>query len=267
MQVLLGKYSSLVPRSSTRSCQTDIMWQKPDLEWTQQYVLTMSVENAQSTTPTRPLEAIGRSSLVDTELKAPVSSLTRSGKDWHVKRQTGKHTKGPVERSSVSSGTIGTGLALAERRIWVGWLFCGGIGWPQVEVWSGIWTRRSAVLQKLATRVQMDLLWHRCEHKIWLRPSWDGIEAVYLRLLQVRLSFFSSSSVIAIVLSRSGKLLPESVYKERSQTRDGLNLSRGPDPRSFHASLTRTPVMWISTVGLDLWDRLIVLSPKRMGLC
>jgi hypothetical protein len=60
-----------------------------------------------------------------------------------------------------------------------------------------------------------------------MRPSWDGIEAVYLRLLQVRLSFFSSSAMIAIVLSRAGKPLPEaaSVYKERSRSRYGLNLS------------------------------------------
>ena len=55
--------------------------------------------------------------------------------------------------------------------------------------------------------------------------------------------FFSSSAVIAIILSRAGKPLPNSVYKEQSQTRHGLNLSCSPDPRSFHPSLARTPAM------------------------
>jgi len=63
--------------------------------------------------------------------------------------------------------------------------------------------------------------------------------------------FRSSFSVIwaefnmmaALILSRMGKPLQDSIFKERSQTRHDLTLSHGPDRRSFHPSLSRTPTM------------------------
>ena len=49
-----------------------------------------------------------------------------------------------------------------------------------------------------------------------------------------------------------GKPLPDSIYKERSQTRHGLKLSRGPDPRSFHPGIAQVSAMARSTMGLEL---------------
>ena len=56
-------------------------------------------------------------------------------------------------------------------------------------------------------------------------------------------SFFLPFAVISIVLPRAGKPLPNGIYKEQSQARHGLNLSRGPDPRSSYSFSTRTPAM------------------------
>ncbi|KIM38938.1 hypothetical protein M413DRAFT_447589 [Hebeloma cylindrosporum] len=51
---------------------------------------------------------------------------------------------------------------------------------------------------------------------------------------------------------RMGKALPDSIYKERCQTRHGLQLSRGPDPRSYHPQIAQVSAMGRSMMGLDL---------------
>ena len=69
-----------------------------------------------------------------------------------------------------------------------------------------------------------------------------------------RFFFFFPRVLIAIVPSRMGKPLPDSIYKERCQTRHGLKLLRGPDPRSFHPRMAQVSAMARSSMGLDLWD-------------
>ena len=58
--------------------------------------------------------------------------------------------------------------------------------------------------------------------------------------------------LIAIVPSRMGKPLPDSIYKERSQTRHSLKLSRGPDPRSFHPGIAQVSATARSMMGLEM---------------
>ena len=63
-----------------------------------------------------------------------------------------------------------------------------------------------------------------------------------------------------------GKPLPDSIYKERSQTRHGLKLLRGPDPRSFHPGIAQVSAMARSTMGLELWAlHDMGLMTKKMG--
>ena len=51
---------------------------------------------------------------------------------------------------------------------------------------------------------------------------------------------------------RMGKPLPDSIYMERSATRMGLNLPRGPDPRSFNPGLAMTAVAGRSMMGMQI---------------
>jgi len=49
----------------------------------------------------------------------------------------------------------------------------------------------------------------------------------------------------------SAQSLPR-LAKERSQTRHGLKLSRGPDPRSFHPGIAQVSAMARYMMGLEL---------------
>jgi len=51
---------------------------------------------------------------------------------------------------------------------------------------------------------------------------------------------------------RMGKPLPESIYMKQSATRMGLNLPRGPDPRSYNPGLAMTAVAGRSILGLEM---------------
>ena len=64
--------------------------------------------------------------------------------------------------------------------------------------------------------------------------------------------FFFPRVLITVVPSRMGKPLPDSIYKERCQTRHGLKLLRGPDPRSFHPRMNQVSAMARPSMGLDL---------------
>ncbi|EJD42517.1 hypothetical protein AURDEDRAFT_89441 [Auricularia subglabra TFB-10046 SS5] len=49
-----------------------------------------------------------------------------------------------------------------------------------------------------------------------------------------------------------GKPLPDNVFNEKNMERHGLNLSRGPDPRSFNPTKAAISNMARSLMGLDL---------------
>jgi len=49
-----------------------------------------------------------------------------------------------------------------------------------------------------------------------------------------------------------GKSLPERIYMEKSATRIGLNLSRGPDPRSYNPALAVTAAAGRSILGMQM---------------
>ncbi|GLB41022.1 putative MYND finger [Lyophyllum shimeji] len=51
---------------------------------------------------------------------------------------------------------------------------------------------------------------------------------------------------------RMGKPLPERIYKEKSAERMGLNLRRGPDPRSFNPALAALCATGRSICGLEM---------------
>jgi len=49
-----------------------------------------------------------------------------------------------------------------------------------------------------------------------------------------------------------GKPLPEGIYKEQSASRMGLNLPRGPDPRSFNPALAISAAAGRSMLGMQI---------------
>ncbi|KDR69935.1 hypothetical protein GALMADRAFT_255247 [Galerina marginata CBS 339.88] len=51
---------------------------------------------------------------------------------------------------------------------------------------------------------------------------------------------------------RMGKPLPDSVFNDDSATRHGLNLRRGPDPRSFNAGLATVAAASRTMMGLEM---------------
>ncbi|KAF5389743.1 hypothetical protein D9757_005996 [Collybiopsis confluens] len=51
---------------------------------------------------------------------------------------------------------------------------------------------------------------------------------------------------------RMGKPLPDSIFNKRSQSQMGLDLSRGPDPRSYNAGLAAMSAMGRSMFGLEM---------------
>jgi hypothetical protein len=53
-------------------------------------------------------------------------------------------------------------------------------------------------------------------------------------------------------LCRMGKPLPDGIYKERTSSRVGLNLPRGPDPRSFSPALAVSAATGRSLFGLEM---------------
>ena len=48
-----------------------------------------------------------------------------------------------------------------------------------------------------------------------------------------------------------GKSLPNEVYNEQTASRMGLQLRRGPDPRSYNASIAALPATMRAYLGLD----------------
>jgi len=51
---------------------------------------------------------------------------------------------------------------------------------------------------------------------------------------------------------RMGKPLPEGIYNEKTTSRMGLNLPRGPDPRSFNPALAISAATGRSMFGLEM---------------
>ena len=51
---------------------------------------------------------------------------------------------------------------------------------------------------------------------------------------------------------RMGKSLPDEIYEEKTTSRMGLNLPRGPDPRSFNSLLAITAATGRSMFGMDM---------------
>ena len=51
---------------------------------------------------------------------------------------------------------------------------------------------------------------------------------------------------------RMGKPLPEGIYKKKTTTRMGLNLPRGPDPRSFNVALAISAATGRSMFGMEM---------------
>ena len=49
-----------------------------------------------------------------------------------------------------------------------------------------------------------------------------------------------------------GKPLPESIYMNNSVSRMGLNLPRGPDPRSYNPALAITAAAGRSLLGMQM---------------
>jgi hypothetical protein len=49
-----------------------------------------------------------------------------------------------------------------------------------------------------------------------------------------------------------GKQLPLSIYREDTASRHGLNLLRGPDPRSFHPGLATVAAASRTVMGLQM---------------
>ena len=59
------------------------------------------------------------------------------------------------------------------------------------------------------------------------------------------------SSVAELYARRMGKALPDKIYKERTASRMGLDLARGPDPRSYNPGQAMIADMGRSMFGLD----------------
>lgn len=60
-------------------------------------------------------------------------------------------------------------------------------------------------------------------------------------------SFFDRSDLVA----RMGKPLPNKIYNEDSASRFGLELRRGPHPRSYHAGIAAIATTGRSVLGMD----------------
>ena len=51
---------------------------------------------------------------------------------------------------------------------------------------------------------------------------------------------------------RMGKPLPEGIYKQKTAASMGLNLPRGPDPRSYNPALAVSAAVGRSMFGLEM---------------
>ena len=72
----------------------------------------------------------------------------------------------------------------------------------------------------------------------------------YLYLIEPQRGLnFGPCTVLAY---RMGKPIPEAIYNEKSTTKMGLNLPRGPDPRSFNAALAVSAATGRSLFGLQM---------------
>lgn len=75
---------------------------------------------------------------------------------------------------------------------------------------------------------------------------------MHLRLLQVGVTFLQFPSAQLTSQRRMGKPLPDSIYNERSASRHGLTLRRGPDPRSFNGASAAVALAGRSMLGLEM---------------
>jgi hypothetical protein len=60
------------------------------------------------------------------------------------------------------------------------------------------------------------------------------------------------SAWVDLDLCRMGKPLPDRIYKEKTSSRMGLKLPRGPDPRSFNPGLAMSAAAGRSLFGLEM---------------
>ena len=72
----------------------------------------------------------------------------------------------------------------------------------------------------------------------------------FLQVRSIRLSLISAW--VDLGFCRMGKPLPESIYKEKTASRMGLNLPRGPDPRSFNPALAITAATGRTFLGMEM---------------
>ena len=57
---------------------------------------------------------------------------------------------------------------------------------------------------------------------------------------------------LTLISHRMGKPLPEGIYNEKSASRMGLKLPRGPDPRSFNPALAVSAATGRSLFGMEM---------------
>jgi hypothetical protein len=66
--------------------------------------------------------------------------------------------------------------------------------------------------------------------------------AIFASTLLLSINIISTAlqvlSLTAFFFCRMGKPLPDTIYNEKSSSRHGLTLRRGPDPRSYHPGQT-----------------------------
>jgi hypothetical protein len=66
------------------------------------------------------------------------------------------------------------------------------------------------------------------------------------------LVFVSTALNRIVICYRMGKPLPDSIFNKDSATRRGLELRRGPDPRSFHAGIAGIAATSRTMMGLEM---------------